>query len=343
MTVAAGANIAQVAAELAADGFVLPLAAPWPAATVGGAVAAGFNAPWRGLYGGIREALLCAEVVLPDGRLLHLGRPLVKDVAGYSLHKLFIGSFGALGALTALSLRVYPAAPARRTWRIACPDLASALAAARVLDRPADLVSALLLIPGAVLPDLTGGAPYGVICTCAGQAEDIAIADARGCRGLAQARLPDPVPLAAAGVDLWTRLLGQAAGHPAGGENVEQVANPSDDRSRGVSPLLVRAGVAPGRLPSLLAAAEPVAPAVWVADLVNGLFYLAGPAPADSAPAWETAVRTAACAADGYALALGRGVCPPRGMQIGPEARRMVAELKRRWDPAGILNAGILS
>ncbi len=343
VTVAAGANIAQVAAELAADGFVLPLAAPWPAATVGGAVAAGFNAPWRGLYGGIREALLCAEVVLPDGRLLHLGRPLVKDVAGYSLHKLFIGSFGALGALTAFSLRVYPAAPARRTWRIACPDLASALAAARVLGRPADLVSALLLIPGAVLPDLTGGAPYGVICTCAGQAEDIAIADARGCRGLAQARLPDPVPLAAAGVDLWTRLLGQAAGHPAGGENVEQVANPSDDRSRGVSPLLVRAGVAPSRLPSLLAAAEPVAPAVWVADLVNGLFYLAGPAPADSAPAWETAVRTAACAADGYALALGRGVCPPRGMQIDPEARRMVAELKRRWDPAGILNAGILS
>ena len=91
VTVAAGANVAEVAAELANDGFILPLAAPWPEATVGGTIAAQFNAPWRGVYGGIREALLCADAVLPDGRALRLGRPLVKDVAGYSLHKLFTG------------------------------------------------------------------------------------------------------------------------------------------------------------------------------------------------------------------------------------------------------------
>ena len=80
-----------------------------------------------------------------------------------------------------------------------------------------------------------------------------------------------------------------------------------------------------------------------MADLANGLLYVPGCEPADVTPAWEAAVRAAACAADGYALALGRGVYPPRGMQIGPEARRMALELKRRWDPAGILNTGVLS
>ena len=100
-------------------------------------------------------------------------------------------------------------------------------------------------------------------------------------------------------------------------------------------------GVAPSALPSLLAATDAAALAVAVADLTNGLLYLAGSEPADVAPAWEDAVRATAQATGGYALAFGRGVYPPRGMLMAPEARRMLAELKRRWDPAGILNTGV--
>ena len=132
VTVAAGSSVAEVAAELAADGFILPLAAPWPDATIGGTIAAQFNAPWRGAYGGIRETLLCAEVVLPDGRVLRLGRPLVKDVAGYSLHKLFIGSFGTLARAPRSHCACIRRPPAHITWRVACPGLTAALAAARV-------------------------------------------------------------------------------------------------------------------------------------------------------------------------------------------------------------------
>ena len=299
-----------------------------------------FNAPWRGAYSGIREAVLCAEVVLPDGRVLRLGRPLVKDVAGYSLHKLFIGSFGTLGALTALSLRVYPQEPARSTWRVACPDLTAALAAARVLGRPADLVNTLLLFRGAALPDLTAGTPYHVVCTYAGSVEDVAIAKARGLRGLAEAKLPAPIPLQATGIDLWAQALRQADE----GETLPGATRRlKTDSGLGASPLLLRAGVAPRTLPSLLAVAETAPLAVAVADLASGLLYLVGPEPVATMPAWEAAVRGAAQAAGGYALALGRGVYPPRGMQMAPEACRMLAELKRRWDPAGIFNTGVFA
>jgi glycolate oxidase subunit GlcD len=340
LTVAAGSSVAAVAAELAEDGFILPLAAPWPDATIGGTVAAQFNAPWRGAYSGIREAVLCAEVVLPDGRVLRLGRPLVKDVAGYSLHKLFIGSFGTLGALTALSLRVYPQEPARSTWRVACPDLTAALAAARVLGRPADLVNTLLLFRGAALPDLTAGTPYHVVCTYAGSVEDVAIAKARGIRGLAEAKLPAPIPLEATGLDLWAQALRQANGGEALPGATRRLQT---DSGLSASPLLLRAGVAPSALPSLLAATDAAALAVAVADLTNGLLYLAGSEPAAVAPAWEAAVRVAAQAAGGYALALGRGVYPPRGMQMAPEACHLLADLTRRWDPAGIFNAGVFA
>ena len=80
-----------------------------------------------------------------------------------------------------------------------------------------------------------------------------------------------------------------------------------------------------------------------MADLASGLLYLVGPEPVATMPAWEAAVRGAAQAAGGYTLALGRGVYPPRGMQMAPEACRMLAELKRRWDPAGIFNTGVFA
>jgi hypothetical protein len=80
-----------------------------------------------------------------------------------------------------------------------------------------------------------------------------------------------------------------------------------------------------------------------VADLANSLLYLVGSEPVATVPAWEAAARGTAQAAGGYALALGHGVYPPRGTQMSPEARHMLAELKRRWDPAGILNTGVFA
>src|SRR5579884_1987411 len=94
ITVGAGTLLSEVQNFLAKDRKQVPLASPWPGATVGGLVAANINAPLRMRYGSMRDLVLCATVVLADERIIRLGRPLVKNVAGFDLTKLFVGSHG---------------------------------------------------------------------------------------------------------------------------------------------------------------------------------------------------------------------------------------------------------
>ena len=86
-----------------------------------------------------RDYVLGLEVVLPDGRVAHLGNKCVKDVAGYSLKDLFIGSEGTLGIITEVLLKVLPRPAARRTMlalydRIEdAAETVSAIIAARII------------------------------------------------------------------------------------------------------------------------------------------------------------------------------------------------------------------
>ncbi|HXI83887.1 MAG TPA: FAD-linked oxidase C-terminal domain-containing protein [Verrucomicrobiae bacterium] len=83
--------------------------------TIGGNVAEN-SGGLRGLkYGVTRDCVLGLEVVLPSGELLRCGTKCVKDVAGYSLKDLFIGSEGTLGIVTQILLKLLPRPAARRT------------------------------------------------------------------------------------------------------------------------------------------------------------------------------------------------------------------------------------
>jgi glycolate oxidase len=83
--------------------------------TIGGNVAEN-SGGLRGLkYGVTRDYVLGLEVVLPDGRIAQFGNACVKDVAGYSMKDLFIGSEGTLGIITEVLLKVLPRPAARRT------------------------------------------------------------------------------------------------------------------------------------------------------------------------------------------------------------------------------------
>jgi glycolate oxidase len=83
--------------------------------TIGGNVAEN-SGGLRGLkYGVTRDYVMGLEVVLADGRVAHLGNKCVKDVAGYSLKDLFIGSEGTLGIVTEVLLKLVPRPAARRT------------------------------------------------------------------------------------------------------------------------------------------------------------------------------------------------------------------------------------
>jgi len=112
----AGAVTADVAAVAAGAGLFYP---PDPGSmkisTIGGNVAEN-SGGLRGLkYGVTRDYVMGLEVVLPDGEVMWTGNKCVKDVAGYTLRDLFIGSEGTLGIITKVLLKLIPPPAARKT------------------------------------------------------------------------------------------------------------------------------------------------------------------------------------------------------------------------------------
>lgn len=107
--------------------------------TIGGNVAEN-SGGLRGLkYGVTRDYVMGIEVVLPDGEIVFLGNKCVKDVAGYSMRDLFIGSEGTLGIITEVLLKLLPRPPARKTMLAlydsmeAAAETISAIIAAKII------------------------------------------------------------------------------------------------------------------------------------------------------------------------------------------------------------------
>ena len=112
----AGAITQQVAEAAAAAGlFYPPDPGSMKSSTLGGNVAEN-SGGLRGLkYGVTRNYVMGLEVVLADGQIVWTGNKCVKDVAGYSLKDLFIGSEGTLGVITRVLLKLIPKPAAKRT------------------------------------------------------------------------------------------------------------------------------------------------------------------------------------------------------------------------------------
>jgi len=114
--VGAGMRVGDLARALAEHGQEWPVDAP-PQATVGGVIAAGASSPRRLSVGAVRDTVLEVELVTGDGRLVRSGARTVKNVTGYDVHKLVVGSLGTLGVIVRVALKVRPLPAARRTVR----------------------------------------------------------------------------------------------------------------------------------------------------------------------------------------------------------------------------------
>ena len=92
---------------------------PWlgaeEAATIGGVIATGDSGPLRHRYAAARDLILGITVVLGDGTVAKAGGKVIKNVAGYDLAKLFTGSFGTLGLIVEVVMRLHPLAANRVT------------------------------------------------------------------------------------------------------------------------------------------------------------------------------------------------------------------------------------
>jgi glycolate oxidase FAD binding subunit len=119
VTARCGTLLAELEAVLAEKGQCLPFEPPHYAggATVGGMVAAGLSGPARAAVGSVRDYVLGATLLSGRGEVLSFGGQVMKNVAGYDVSRLLVGSLGTLGVIAEVSLKVLPVAPATATLR----------------------------------------------------------------------------------------------------------------------------------------------------------------------------------------------------------------------------------
>lgn len=110
LTARAGTPLTEIEAALEANNQMLPCEPPHlgDGATLGGMVAAGLSGPRRPWAGSVRDQVLGTRVITGQGKLLRFGGEVMKNVAGYDLSRLMAGSFGCLGLLAEVSIKVLP-------------------------------------------------------------------------------------------------------------------------------------------------------------------------------------------------------------------------------------------
>jgi D-lactate dehydrogenase (cytochrome) len=327
VTVGAGMAVDDVQDFLAEHGFQAPVISPWPGSTVGGILSGNIHAPSRMRYGSLRDAMLCATVAMADGRIIRAGRPLVKNVAGYDLPKVFVGARGTLGLLTDVTLKLTPVPRCRRTLVAPVGDLRSGLALARAARSLSLLGAGIALVQEMEVPGMAGS-PYALLYTIEGVDEDVAEEAAAVAGALRRAGAPIVLESDLDATAAWQAFL----------------AGSSDPET---NTLLVRMGLPVKELATTLPHLPELARqhGRYFVDYGAGLVYFLDhpPSPAD-ARLRLNALRHPALAAGGYALimAAGKGIrqhLEPWGYH--PTSLPLMRKLKERWDPAGILNSGV--
>ncbi|MBI5775027.1 MAG: FAD-binding oxidoreductase [Verrucomicrobia bacterium] len=186
VTVEAGLKLAALQTELARRGQWLPLDPPHPdTLTIGELLATNASGPRRYGYGTARDHLIGLTAVLADGRVVSSGGKVVKNVAGYDLHKLFIGARGTLGVIVEATFKLRPLPEKEEFVAARCESLAQAETLMEsVLNSPVTPVvfdahrgGATLLSPSSIHSDQRGdksvAAPFTLVLAFAGSRKEV--------------------------------------------------------------------------------------------------------------------------------------------------------------------------
>ncbi len=155
VTVEAGIPLAVLQAKLAEHGQYLPLDPPYTdRCTIGGMTATNSSGPSRLRYGSTRDCVLGMRVVQSSGTVVKSGGKVVKNVAGYDLNKLYLGSFGTLGIITEVSLKLQPLPEIERSVFLTFTEIGEAVNVASEIARSQLLPTFLnLFVNGAPLTE----------------------------------------------------------------------------------------------------------------------------------------------------------------------------------------------
>ena len=316
VTASAGTTLGDLAAALGAHGQWLPVDPPFASRrTLGGLVATGAPGPLGSAYGSPRDHVLGLTLVTGDGRVLRLGGKVMKNVAGFDLVKLVVGSHGTLGVVVSVTVRVFPRPETERALVLRSARPADLVPVARaVATSPVVPASAVLMAP-----DPWQGAGAALVVRLQGAAAGVAADEARI---LSRVKVePTRHEGEAAG-----RLFVDAANHAAEGA------------------LVVRGTALPASLAAVLSAATEALPGCSVvADVMAGRVR-ASLAEAGRVDAFALTVLRRRLETLGGGLTLEEaprelasavGVHGDRG-----RAGALGAAIRTRFDPDGVLSPG---
>jgi glycolate oxidase FAD binding subunit len=342
MTVSSGVTVAEARAAARAKGRVLPLDARLPArATVAGAAVTADQGPRGAGYGAVRDVVLGLRAVLVDGTTVHFGGRTMKNVAGYDMTKLFVGSFGCLGVVTEVTIRLLPCADSEALVLLPLPTLRQGgEIAAWLLDSP--LTPLALMCVGGRLAAQSGGPMAAASATVDGGG--VLVAGFTGAAPAVQRSVEE----------MCFRAPGTPATLVSGPEECERVYGALDflagdcatgaDETGGV--LEARASVPVSRVWTLAEEIESLEhrrdlTAVCRVDAARGVLdlRLAGE------PAGDTValLRSRAVSLGGQlTLTAGTERLPPEvdAWGVTGPSLKLVANVKARFDPRGTLNPG---
>ncbi len=321
----AGITLDQLRGQLGKHAQFVPLDPPWgEKATVGGVLAANASGPSRHAYGAPRDFTIGLRVVTADGRVTKTGSRVVKNVAGYDLRKLYIGSLGTVGIIVEATFKLAPLPRAERTV------LATFETAARACDFSAQLQRRGLTLRTVEL--LNTAAALAARLPASGELFSLVLDLA----GTPQA------------VERSRREIGELAKSTAADlSDAENPTSVSESVARLSSPdsaaLLCRAAALPTQLPSLIDSVEAVGgpPSILALPTIGVLH--ASWADLDDV---EEAVRRLHAATSGVGGSLLIEVCPldlKRRLDVfgePPPSFDLMRRIKQQFDPKGILGPG---
>ncbi|EFO79590.1 FAD linked oxidase domain-containing protein [Oscillochloris trichoides DG-6] len=167
ISVEAGMTLGMLTATLAANGQMLPLDAPLPArSTVGGLLATGIDGPRRLGYSSSRDLLIGVQVVEANGRFSKAGGMVVKNVSGFDMMKLYIGSLGSLAIIVGANFKLIPRPRAAATIACAFEQPAAAFSLIHAIQASQLTPVAVEYLHGSAPPGLEAQAPL-VVAVCA--------------------------------------------------------------------------------------------------------------------------------------------------------------------------------
>lgn len=102
-------------------------------ATIGGITAANMSGPLRLHYGNVKDQILGMQLISSDGTVVKSGGKVVKNVAGYDVHKLFIGSIGTLGIINQINFKLLPVPALKKTVVLGFDSIPSAIEITKLL------------------------------------------------------------------------------------------------------------------------------------------------------------------------------------------------------------------